>query len=173
MNENQFVIILRGIPRSGKTVLAKKIFENLKEKGFILLQYDEIFKIKKIFEKKKMRFKIFYNIMKELLKEGYSLILDYSFTSKKELSKVLKYLKRRKINKRIYLLNPPFETILERDKKFPEPKGKEKLLKFYNRLMKNFNPYSLILDTDKLSVEECLKIILKDIENNDFLKTTS
>lgn len=169
MNENQSVIILRGIPRSGKTVLAKKLFENLKEKGFILLQYDEIFKIKKIFEKKKMRFKIFYNIIKELLKEGYSLILDYSFTSKKELSRVLKYLKRRKINYRIYLLNPSFEIILERDKNFPEPKGKEKLLKFYNRLMKNFEPYSLILDTGKLNVEECLNVVLQDIKKNDFV----
>ncbi|MEO0289829.1 MAG: AAA family ATPase [candidate division WOR-3 bacterium] len=165
----QSVIIFRGIPRSGKTSLAKKLFENLKEKGFILLQYDEIFKIKKVFEKKKMRFSIFYNITKELIKEGYSLILDYSFTSKKEISKVIKFLKRRKIFFRIYLLNPPFEIILERDKNFLEPKGKEKLFKFYNKLMKNFEPYSLVLDTGKLKEEETLNIIMEDLKKNDLL----
>ncbi|MEN3044608.1 MAG: AAA family ATPase [Candidatus Hydrothermales bacterium] len=169
MNNSQFAIVMRGAPRAGKTVISKKIFENLKEKGVILVQYDEIFKIKKNFEKNRIRFSIFYEIVKKLLKEGYSLILDYSFTHRNELMKILKYIKKKKIRYRIYLLNPPFETLLERDKKSIEPKGEEKLLKFYNRLLKNINPCSITIDTAKLSEEESLELILKDLKENDII----
>ncbi|MEN3045912.1 MAG: AAA family ATPase [Candidatus Hydrothermales bacterium] len=169
MSNSQFAIIMRGAPRAGKTAISKRLFENLKEKGVVLVQYDEIFKIKKKFEKNRIRFKIYYEIIKKLLKEGYSLILDYSFTYKKELSKVLKYIKKRGVKYRIYLLNPPFETLLERDRSSVEPKGEERLLEFYNSLLKNITPNSLIIDTSKLSEEESLKLILKDLEENDIV----
>jgi len=159
--EDLWAIIFRGIPRAGKTTLAKALHRRLEDKYRIaLIHYDNIFEMSIGEEKKRLKPKIAMGMIEDLLIEGFNLILDYSFVFTQDLKQTIQLFEKYASRYQIYLLKPSFLKIIERDKGFPAPKGIEALKGFWATMENNNFPGGLEIDTGKLSVVECIEVIL-------------
>jgi len=165
--EDLWVVIFRGIPRAGKTTLAKALHRRLENKHRIaLIHYDNIFEMSIGEEKKRLKPKIAMGIIEDLLIEGFNLILDYSFVFTPDLKQTIQLIEKYASRYQIYLLKPSFLEIIERDKGFPAPKGIEALKDFWAALENNNLPVGLEIDTGRLSVDKCIEFILDNMWSN-------
>ncbi len=165
--EDLWVVIFRGIPRAGKTTLAKVLHHKLEDKYRIaLIHYDNIFEMSIGEEKKRLKPKIATGLIKDLLIEDFNLILDYSFVFTQDLKQTIQLIEKHASRYQIYLLKPSFLEIIERDKRFPVPKGIESLKEFRVAMENNNFPGDLEIDTGRLSVDECIELILNNMWSN-------
>jgi len=165
--EDLWVAIFRGIPRAGKTTLAKALHHTLEDKYRIaLIHYDNIFEMSIGEEKKRLKPKIAMGIIKDLLLEGFNLILDYSFVFTQDLKQTIQLIEKYALRYQIYLLKPSFLEIIERDKRFSAPKGIETLKEFWVAMENNNFPEGLEIDTGRLSIDECIEFILNNMWSN-------
>jgi len=165
--EDLWVIIFRGIPRAGKTTLAKALQHKLENKYRIaLIHYDNIFEMSIGEEKKRLKPKVAMGQIEDLLIEDFNLILDYSFVFSQDLKQTIQLIEKYASRYQIYLLKPSFLEITERDKEFPMPKGIETLKEFWVAMENNNFPVGLEIDTGRLSVDECIEFILDNMWSN-------
>jgi|GEM_PF-4982680 len=166
-----WVVIFRGIPRAGKTTLAKTLHHRLEDKYKIaLIHYDTIFEMKTGKDKESLKPKIALGMIENFLIENYNLILDNSFIFTQYLRQTIQFIEKYTLKYRVYFLKPSFLEIVERDKKFPVPKGIEALKEFWITMENNDFPEHIEIDTDTLSIDESVEFILRDIQRNILLK---
>jgi len=166
-----WVVIFRGMPRAGKTTLAKILHHKLEDKYKIaLIHYDNIFEMKIGGEQESLKPKIAIGMIEDFLVDGFNLILDYSFIFTTYLTQTTQLIEKYASGYLIYFLKPSFLEIVKRDKNFPSPKGIEALKDFWG-IMENDNfPGCLEIDTGRLSIDESIEFISKDMRSNMLIK---
>lgn len=168
---SQKLVILRGTSCSGKTTIAESLRDYDAKVAWISI---DNFKL------------IFSNFqdsalddvnkstvvsLKDILDRGFSVVVDGIFKRPKHLHAVIEEGKARDIPVFIYQLDCSLETLKLRDKSrkgvkegwFP-PLGDELIEGLYKKVVENPVEGAIHLDTEKLSIEECLKIVKKNFE---------
>jgi len=166
----QVLIVLRGAPASGKSSIAK----NLRDFG------------KKIIWLKVDNFKDFFSEVSEealseankaglatlnyLLDKGYSVIFEGIFKNPDWANNATKLAQQKNIPVFIYQLSCSLKTLQERDQARPgikegcrKPLGDKTIEFLYREVESKPIANTIKLDTNKLSIEECIKTIQRHL----------
>ena len=168
----QKLIIVRGTACSGKTTVCKKL-RNFDKK----IAWVSIDKIKNIFSDYEDRAIDEVNdaavaTIKHLLDKNYSVVVDGIFKNLKHYDDVVQIGKDKNIPVTVYQLECSLETLKRRDKERDgsklglwKPLGDELIESLYRKVMENPIEGAIILNTEKLSVEEIVIMIQRNFEN--------
>jgi predicted kinase len=166
----QFLVVLRGAPASGKTTIAKKL-RNF-DKKIIWLKVDNF---KDFFgedtdQQLLYAYKTSLPVLKYLFENGFNVVIDGIFRDVHLdiLDQAVDEAKKRQISTKVFQLDCPLQTLLERDKKRVEetngirkPLGDANITHIYENLKNNPIFNAQIIDTQSNSLEECIVIIKK------------
>ncbi len=167
----QKVVILRGTSCSGKTTIAevlrdydtkvawisidnfKRIFSNFQDSAL-----DDVNKSALV-------------ALKDILDRKFSVIVDGIFKKPEHIHAFITAAQEKNIPVIVYQLDCPLKTLKLRDKTrkgvkegwFP-PLGDELIEGLYRKVIENPIEGTIHLDTEKMSIEECLKIVKKNFE---------
>jgi chloramphenicol 3-O-phosphotransferase len=167
---NQFLIILRGTPASGKTTIARTMrnFEN----KIVWLKVDNF---KDFFAEDSSIALKFVNgsavaTMSYLFDEGFSVVMDGVFQDTSAITDAVKIASERNIKNIVYEIECSLESLQERDRTregvkegFRKPLGDETIESIY-KILKD-SPYSnaQTINTENKTIEECLGQIKNDL----------
>lgn len=161
------MVIFRGVPRTGKTTLAKALHQRLGDEYRIaLIHYDNMFEMKIGKDKDRLKPTVAMGMIEDFLIEGFNLILDYSFVLSRDLTQTIQFIEKYTSKYRTYFLKPPFWEIIERDKNFPAPKGIEVLKDFWTTIENDNFSGCIEIDTHRLSIDETVNLILNDMRSS-------
>jgi chloramphenicol 3-O-phosphotransferase len=167
---NQFLVILRGTPASGKTTIARSMRDF--EKKVAWLKVDNF---KDFFAEDSSVALTYVNgsaiaTMKYLFDEGFSVVMDGVFQDTTAIADAVNVAKDKNIQYIVYEIQVSLEELLKRDKTRPgvkegfrKPLEKELIAKIYQTLKDNPFSDALPLDTEHLAVEECVQKIHNDL----------
>lgn len=163
---NQRVIVLRGVPGSGKSTIAKS-YRNLQSK-FVWLKVDNF---KDFFAEDSSEALEYVNgaavvTLEYLLENGFSVVMDGVFQDTSSIDKAEEVASKLNVPVRVFELKASLETLVHRDKSREgvreklRPQLGDKTIRNIFQVLKD-NPYkkAINLDTEKNSVVECRKII--------------
>jgi predicted kinase len=163
---NQFLLILRGIPASGKSTIAKN-FRNF-ERKVVWLKTDNF---KEFFAEDSSAALYEVNnssltILDYYLSKGYSVIMDGVFQDSSVIDRAMSIAHEKHIRALIYVLTCSLSTSIQRDNNRPgvkegvrKPLGIETMERIYAVVNNSSHPLAMKLDTEKVSIEECTKLI--------------
>ncbi|OQA93083.1 MAG: hypothetical protein BWY24_00724 [Microgenomates group bacterium ADurb.Bin219] len=168
----QFLVIIRGAPASGKTTIAKGL-RNFKKK-IVWLKVDnfkDFFSGEASLSEQKYVDKCALAVLEYLLDAGFSVVMEKIFFDPFIIPLAVKLAEKRNIKVKVFQIKCSLGVLQERDRTRPgikegcrKPLGDEVIERIYNQLEKTFYPGALVLDTEKLSLEECLKEIRTRLE---------
>lgn len=167
----QSLVIIRGTSCSGKTTISESI-RNYDAK----IAWISIDNFKRIFSNFQDSALDDVNksavlALKDILDRGFSVIADGIFKKPDHLYAIIAVVKEKNIPFMIYQLDCSLETLKKRDKTrksvkagwFP-PLGDELIEGLYRKVIENPIQEAIHLDTEKLSLEECIRIVKKNFE---------
>jgi len=169
---NQFLVILRGAPASGKTTIAKRL-RNF-DKKIVWLKVDNF----KDFFGEDTELQLLYAyqtslpVLRYLLKNGFSVVMDGIFRDihLDILKQAVEEAEKQHVLFKVFQLTCPLQTLLERDRERVEetngirkPLGDGTLRKIYENINNNPYPDARPLNTQNNSIEQCIAIIEKTI----------
>jgi len=169
---NQFLIVLRGVPASGKTTIAKQ-FRNF-DKKIAWLKVDNF---KDFFAEDSSTALDYVNgsaiaTLGYLFNQGFSVVMDGVFQETNAIDEALVLAKEKNIKVIVYQIKCSLLTLRERDRTRPgvkegcrKPLGDDVIAGIYQKLEINPYPNAEILDTEYLSLKECVEKITNDIGN--------
>lgn len=162
----QRLVILRGAPASGKSTIAKK-FRNFSNK-VVWLKVDNF---KDLFAEDASAALDYVNgaanaTLEYLLDNGFSVIMDGVFQNPEYIQKAVDIAKKKNIPQQVFEIDISLEALLKRDEireGVPEglrkPLGEETITKLFNIIKENLFTGAIKLDTEKYSIDECIRII--------------
>ena len=165
----QKVIILRGVPASGKTTIAKQ-YRNF-DKKFAWIKVDNF---KDFFAEDASQALEYINgsaiaTLKYLLEQGFSIIIDGVFQDTTAIDQAFTLCKEMNIPIKIFELDVSLETLKKRDSQregVPEglrkPLGDQAIETIYSKLKASPYPNAIKVNTEENNLEECRKIIDKN-----------
>ena len=171
----QFLVILRGVTASGKSTISKR-FRNFEEK-IVWLKVDNF---KDFFAEDPAIALEFVNgsavaTLSYLLDQGFSVVMDGVFQDTKAIDEALSVAKTKNIKTIVYQIKCSLDKILERDRTregikegHRKPLGDKTITQIYEKLESNPYPNSQPLNTESLSVDQCIEKIMNDIEDVEY-----
>lgn len=165
----QILIILRGAPASGKSTIAKKLRDY--DKKIVWLKVDNF---KPFFSDNTDLIvddvnKIAINSLSYILDQGFSVIMEGIFQNPKYIQQAIDLAKQKNIPVYIYQLECSLKTLQERDKTREGVKegcrkvlGDDVIERLYKVIENNPCKEAIKLDTEKTSLDECVKLIKKN-----------
>lgn len=167
---SQKLVILRGAPASGKTTLGEKL--RSKELKVVWLKIDNL---KPFFsedwgESLDEVNRIALAIIDRLLSDGFSVVFDGIFKNPLHALQAIKLAKSKNVPVIVYQLNCSLETLQKREteryiKNHRPHLGIDVIERLYLKVLNNPIEGSIELDTENISLDECLKIIKKNFES--------
>ncbi len=167
----QFLVIIRGAPASGKTTIAKKL-RDFKNK-IVWLKVDnfkDFFSGNASLREQKYVDECALTTLKYLLDEGFSVVMEKIFFDPFIIPLVIEEARERNIVAKVFQIKCSLAVLQERDKNRPgikegcrKPLGDQVIERIYNQLEKTFYPGAIVLDTVKLSEEECVRVIKEQV----------
>lgn len=173
MDEKLFLVILRGAPASGKTVISKRL-RNF-EKKVAWLKVDNF---KDFFSEDSSVALEYVNgsaiaTLKYLFSRGFSVVVDGVFQETTAIDDAIQLAQELNIKTAIYEIKCSLEVLKKRDQEregikegLRKPLGDEVITKIYAKLKSSPYPNSLQLDTENLTIEDCVSKIEVDIGYN-------
>lgn len=167
----QKLIVIRGAPASGKSTIAKRLRDF--QKKVVWLKVDNF---KNFFsEDGTLGLKCINEAavvtLDYLLSQGFSVIMEGIFQDTSYISKAVKVAENKKIQYKVYQIKCSLSFLLKRDKTRPgikegcrKPLGDGAIANLYRILENTFYKGATELDTENLSLEECVEIVKKDLE---------
>ncbi len=168
----QFLIILRGVTASGKSTISKRL-RNFEEKT-VWLKVDNF---KDFFAENSSSALEFVHgsavaTLGYLLDQGFSVVMDGVFQDTKAIDDAVNLAKSKNVKSIVYQIKCSLQAILERDRTregikegLRKPLGDETITLIYQRLGNNPYPNSQLLNTEHLSVDQCIEKIKSDLNN--------
>lgn len=165
----QFLVVLRGVPASGKTTISKELRSF--EKNIAWLKVDNF---KEFFAEDSSSALEYVNgsavaTLNYLFENGFSIVMDGVFQETNAIDDAIKIANARNIKAIVYQIKCSLQTLQNRDRERPgvskgcrKPLGDDVIAKIYQKLEESFYAGAIPLDTDKLSLEECIEIIRKN-----------
>lgn len=169
---NQFLVILRGAPASGKTTISKRL-RNLEKK----VAWVKVDNFKDFFAEDSSEALEYVNgsaiaTLKYLFSKEFSVVVDGVFQETKAIDEALQLAKEMNIKSIVYEISCSLDVLRKRDQEregvregLRKPLGDEAITKIYEKLKSSPYPNSLQLDTENLKVEDCVNKIEADISN--------
>lgn len=145
------VIIFCGVPGSGKSTIARLLYQKLKEKGAKLLISDEI---------RGKRYERIYSWLKENLGKANYLIVDATFYKKEWREKVKEIANGENVFT-IYL-HCSLKTCLERNRQ-RKPSFPDKVIHIINAEMEKPEKPDVSIDTDQVNPQKAASYIFNEI----------
>lgn len=164
----QKLIIIRGVPASGKSTIVKALrnfgnkivwlkVDNFKdffsEDGTLGLEYANEAAIA---------------TLDYLLSQGFSVVMEGIFQDTSYIFKAVKVAKNKRIPYKVYQIKCSLSVLQERDRTRPgikegcrKPLGDDVIARIYKILEDSPYPDALILDTEKLTLENCIDVFEK------------
>ena|SRR5258708_7789405 len=170
----QFLIILRGVTASGKSTISKRL-RNFEEKT-VWLKVDNF---KDFFAEDSSNALEFVNgsaiaTLDYLLDQGFSVVMDGVFQDTKAIDDAVNLAKSKNIKSIVYQIKCSLQEIQKRDQTrngvkegHRKPLENETITLIYQKLEDNPYPNSLSLDTEHLSVDQCIEKIKRDLNNSN------
>lgn len=167
----QILIILRGAPSSGKSTIAKNLRDY--EKKIAWLKVDNF---KPFFAESTDLILDDVNnsaivILNYLLDQKFSIVMEGVFQNPFYIQKAVEVAKQKNISFCVYELVCSLETLQKRDKTRPgikegcrKPLGDFVISNLSNIIEKNPFKEAIKLDTEKTSLDECIKLIKKNFQ---------
>jgi len=165
----QILIILRGAPSSGKSTIAKSLRDY--EKKIAWLKIDNF---KPFFAESTNLIlddvnKTAITVLNYLLYQKFSIVMEGVFQNPFYVQEAVNLAKQKNIPVSVYELECSLETLQERDRTRPgikegcrKPLGNFVIKNLYQIIKKNPFKGSIKLDTEKMSLDECAKLIKKN-----------
>lgn len=169
---NQKLVILRGAPASGKTTICKNIRDI--NKNIVWLSVDGIKPIFSEFKNETLEQsnKASLIMLDYLLGEGYSVIYDGIFKRPEHLRQAEEVAKKRNIPFVVFQLESSLKTLQEREKVRDgvkhglwKPLGDDLVAGLYQKVQENPIEEAIKLDTENLTLEQCLEVIRKNLDS--------
>lgn len=171
-NTKQFLVIIRGAPASGKTTIAQKLRDF--NKKIIWLKVDNFktfFSDKALFKEQKYVDGCALVTLEYLLDHGFSVAAEKIFYYPFIIPSMIKAAKKRNIQVKVFQIKCSLPVLQERDRGRPgikegcrKPLGDKVIKKIYTQLEKTFYPGAIVLDTEQLSIDECVQKIKESLE---------
>ena len=165
-----FMIIIIGPPGAGKTTLAEFLKNQLSYTAHVASDNIKRFisEFREVHSHNKVSRNVVNAMTDEYLKNNISVIVDQNMETE-EVQNLKNIADKHKIDFFIYRVeahtNIREKRILERTKKYNKPMmSKETMDKLLKRYEKNTYTGNIVLDSEKLSIEEMANIILKDLK---------
>lgn len=165
----QALVILRGAPASGKTTLGERL--RSKELKVVWLKLDNL---KPFFSEDwgdslDEVNTVALTIIDRLLTDGFSVVFDGIFKNPVHAVEAIKLAQSKNVPAVVYQLKCSLETLQkredERSQKFKRDHfGKDMIERLYRKVQDNHIEEAIMLDTETLSIDECLAIIRKNFE---------
>ena len=168
-NNKVFLLLIDGPMGSGKTTVAKILHGRLKRTAYLGL--DRVKSIISDFKRNPFDNEISRNVelamTKEYLKQGINVIVEQGMTLR-HIKAFKKIAKKYNANLFIYQLDAPKKLLTERVFERAKLKGKFKPSKArvernYKIHLKNKDKGAVVFDTEKLSLQQIIKHILKEL----------
>lgn len=169
---NQFLVILRGGPASGKTTIAKKMRNYPNKVTWLKVDnFKDFFSEESTLDQQKYVDMCALASLEYLLDEGFSVVMEKIFFDPFIIPLAIESAKKRKIKSRVFQIRCPLRVLLERDRVrdgikegHRKPLGDEVIKKLFEQLEKTFYPGAIELNTAELTVEDCVKKIEQELE---------
>lgn len=171
----QFLVIIRGAPASGKTTIAK-LMRNF-EKKVVWLKVDnfkDFFSGEPSLEEQRYVDECALVTLEYLLDKGFSVVMEKIFFDPFIIPLVVKAAEERGIRVKVFQIKCPLEILKERDRTRPgikegcrKPLGDEVIEKLYTQLEKTYYPGAFELNTATQSVEECVEKIREELKRGE------
>lgn len=168
----QKLIILRGVPASGKSAIAKKL-RNFKQK----IAWLKVDNFKSFFSEDASKALNFVNesaiaTLEYLLNEGFSVVMEGVFQNPKYITLATKVARKKNIPFKIFEIECSLTTLQARDKNRPgvkegcrRPLGDKVISRLYKVIKAHPYKNSTILNTEKLSLDKCVKAVKQEFNN--------
>jgi len=163
----QFLVIIRGAPASGKTTIAKRL-RNF-DKKIVWLKVDnfkDFFSDEVSLAEQKYVDESALATLEYLLNTGFSVVMEKIFYDPFIIPLAVEAAKKRNVNVAVFQITCPLLVLQERDRNRPgikegcrRPMGDEAIENIYAKLKESYYPGAIELNTEKLSVEECVSHI--------------
>ena len=166
----QVLVILRGAPASGKSTIAKKLRDY--DKKIVWLKVDNF---KPFFSDNTDLIvddvnKTAINSLIYLLDQGFSVIMEGIFQNPQYIQNAIDIAKQKNIFVYTYQLDCSLKTLRKRDKVREgikegcrKPLGDDVIERLYRVIKNNSFKEAVELDTEKVSIDECISLIQKNI----------
>jgi len=167
----QFLIILRGAPASGKSTISKRL-RNFDEK----IAWLKVDNFKDFFADDSSSALAFVNgsavaTLGYLLDQGFSVVMDGVFQDTAAIDLATESAHAKGVKTIVYQITCELETLLARDKTREgvavgcrKPLGDHTITRIYQAIENNSYPGSKLLDTETQTVEQCVETILRDLK---------
>ena len=170
----QFLIILRGAPASGKTTIAKKLRDFNKKIVWLKVDnFKDFFSENPSFEEQKYVDECALASLKYLLDNNFSVIIEKIFYDPFIIPKAVAVAREKGISVKVFQISTSLKTLQERDRNRPgvkegcrKPLGDQVIKNLFNHLKETYYPGAIDLDTEKLSIDECVDLITKAVNAN-------
>ena len=166
MTEKQVIIVIRGAPATGKTVIARRLRHERKKTvwlGFDVIRsliYKEPRK-----RKKGLVFETLLALAEFFLKKRYSVVIEEIFIKKRQIDPFFKLGKKLKIPVYLFELRAQTKDLLSRnpDREYTVAGGQEAVKRINKLVLSNPDKRAIIIDTSKCSSSNALSTIRKEI----------
>jgi len=161
---NQYLAIIRGAPASGKTTIAKSMRDFSQKTVWLKVDnFKEFFSEENSLEEQKFVDECALSTLKYLLDQGFSVVMEKIFYDSSTIQFAITAAIDRKIPAKVFQIRCPLSVLQTRDRNrlgiqegCRKPLGDETISRIYKKLEGTFFPGALELDTNELSVEECV-----------------
>ncbi|MDO8497337.1 MAG: AAA family ATPase [bacterium] len=169
----QKVVILRGAPASGKTTICKNL-RNIDE-NIVWLSVDGIKPIFSDFKDTTLENanNASLSMLHYLLDQGHSVIYDGIFKSPEHIRQAEEVARKKNVPFVVYELQCSLKTLQEREKVREgvkqgvwKPLGDDLVASLYNTLQENPIEEAIKLDTENVSLAQCVTIIKKNFSKS-------
>lgn len=162
----QFLAIIRGGPASGKTTIAKQMRNYEKKVAWLKVDNFKDFFAEDTSETRELVDGSAIATLVYLLEKGFSVVMEKIFLDPVDIPRAVEEANKRNIPVKVFQIRCSVTTLQERDRIRPgvkqgcrKPMGDEVIARIQNQLEKTFYGGAIELDTEKMSVEECIRRI--------------
>lgn len=171
---SQFLVIIRGAPASGKTTIAKQLRDYQQKIAWLKVDnFKDFFSDDAQPAQQKNVDGAALTTLQYLLDNQFSVVMEKIFFDPFIIPLAIKEARKRNIPVQVFQLQTSLATLQERDQNRPgikegcrKPLGNEVIQKIYEQLESTPYPGAIQLNTEELSLEECVNQIRQTINSN-------
>jgi len=167
----QFLVIIRGAPASGKTTIAKLMRNfDIKVAWLKVDNFKEFFSGEASLTEQKYVDECALVTLNYLLENGFSVVMEKIFFDPFIIPLAVEAAHKRGIKIKVFQIKCPLEVLQDRDRNRPgikegcrKPMGDEAIKNILEQLERTYYQGAIELDTVKLLPEECVKKISEEL----------
>jgi len=170
----QFLVVIRGAPASGKTTIAK-MMRNFGEKVVWLKvdNFKDFFSSDASLAEQEYVDKCALTTLEYLLDEGFSVVMEKIFYNPFVIPLATEVAQEKGIKTKVFQIKCPLEVLQERDRNRAGVKegcrklmDKEIIKDIYEQLERTYYSGAIGLDTGNFSPEDCVRKIKEELEKD-------